>query len=80
MLEQRIVPWCAAGADNGAVLRRRRSRVVARPAGAGARHVLRHDGRMAGDVLADMARDRRRIEVVAAADREADQEGDSLAL
>ena len=47
---------------------------------AGARHVLRHDGRIAGDVLADVAGEMPRVEVVAAADREADHEVDGLAL
>jgi hypothetical protein len=40
----------------------------------GARHVLRHDLRVAGDVLADVASQRSGVEVVAAAGAEADRQ------
>ena len=58
--------------------RPRRCRLAARDA-AGARHVLRHDGRLARNVLAEMARQQPPIEVVAAADAVADDERDGLA-
>ena len=47
---------------------------------AGARHVLRHQSRIAGDVLAHVARQRAGIDVVAAARRETDQHLDGAAL
>ena len=46
---------------------------------AGARHVLDHDGRLAGDVAAEMARHRARVDVVAAARSAADDHLDGLA-
>ena len=68
------------GAERGAVLRRRRVDEVRRAQAAGAGHVLRHDRRVARDVLADVAGEMAGVEVVAAADREADREIDGLAL
>ena len=44
-----------------------------------ARHVLRHDRGLAGNVAPVMARERARIDVVAAAGRRSDQEIDALA-
>jgi hypothetical protein len=49
------------------------------PAG-GARHVARHDGRLARDVLAHVAGDEARVGIVAAPGRVADHEADRLAL
>ena len=46
---------------------------------AGRRHVLHHDGRIAGNMLAEMARRRARLQIVSAADAGADDEGDLLA-
>src|SRR5262249_56343063 len=47
--------------------------------GAGrARHVLRHDGGLAGNVAPVVARERARIDVVAAARRRPDKEIDAL--
>ena len=46
---------------------------------AGGRHVLHDDGRIAGNVLAEMARRGARLQVVSAADAGADNEGDLLA-
>ena len=67
------------GADGGAVLRRQRIDVAGGLVAAGARHVLRHDRRVAGNVAADVPRDLARIGVVAAAGRRADHDGDLLA-
>jgi hypothetical protein len=50
------------------------------PQASGARHVLRQDGRIPGNVLADMAGEVAGVEVVAAADRKPDGEVDGLAL
>ncbi len=69
-----------SGADRGAVLRRQRIDVAGRFVTAGARHVLRHDGRVAGNVTTDIPRNQPRISVVAAAGRRADDEVDVLAL
>ena len=63
-------------AERGAVLRRGGVDEIRRAQRAGARHVLRHDGRLAGDVLAHVAGEMAGVEVVAAADREADQQVD----
>ena len=60
-------------------LRRDRVEPVGRAAAAGAGHVLRHDGRLAGNVRADEAAEHAGIEVVAAAGAVADDEGDALA-
>src|SRR5262249_10236448 len=53
--------------------------VVDRLEAAGARHVLRDELGVAGDMAAHMARERARIEVVAAAGAEADEERNRLA-
>ena len=57
-----------------------RIEIVGRLEAAGAGHVLRHDGGMARNVLAEMARHQPSIGIVAAADAVADEERDSLAL
>jgi hypothetical protein len=43
--------------------------VTGRAQAAGARHVLNHDPRLAGDVLAEVIRDHARVEIEAAAGR-----------
>jgi hypothetical protein len=68
------------GAERGAVLRRRGVDEIRRAQAAGAGHVLRHDGRIAGDVLAHVAGEMAGVEVVAAADGKADRQIDGLAL
>ena len=80
--EQRIEAGAAADdAEGRAVLRARRCRASWRAAAMPApSHVLRHHGRVAGDVLADVAREHARVEVVGAADAVADVEIDGLAL
>src|SRR6185503_16360365 len=69
-----------ADADYRAVLRRDAVDVGERQEGAGARPVLRHDAGIAGDVLAEMAGEEARVEVVAAGRRIADGELDLLAF
>ena len=69
----------AEHADVGAVARRLREQVVRHLDAAGAGHVLRHHGGIAGDVLAEVARDQPRLQVVFAADADADQHVDGLA-
>ncbi len=60
-----------------AVLRCDVVEIVRRDHAAGARHVARDDGRVAGNMLAEMARDEARIGVVGAArpDRNDDRDG-----
>src|SRR5439155_9903514 len=60
----------------GAVLGRHGLHIGGELVAAGARHVLRHDYRVAGDVAAEFAREQPRISVVAAARRAADVEVD----
>ena len=80
-VEQRIDAGGAGeGAEIRAVLRRRGEDIVCGFERAGARHVLRHHGRVAGDVLADVAGEMASVQIVAAADREADHHVDGLAL
>src|SRR5262249_45470277 len=67
------------GADRGAILRGHAVEPVGGDAGTGARHVLWHEAWIAGDVPRPMPRDRASIEIVAAADIEADHELDALA-
>ena len=67
------------GRDRGAVLGRLAEHVVRGPDVAGARHVLRHDRRLAGNVVGEMARDDARIGVEPAADAGRDDEFDVLA-
>ena len=67
------------GRDLGAVLRRRVVELVGEDQARGARHVLDDDVRIAGDVLAHVAGERARVQVVAAAGGEADADGDGLA-
>src|SRR5437016_5870642 len=66
-------------AECGAVARRDLVDVIRGLEAAGARHVLRDDGRLAGNVLAEMARDQPAVEVVAAAGGIADRDRDDLA-
>ena len=83
-------PWVPSFSSSGAVgapmpitravLGRDVVDVAERQERAGARLVLRHHGRIAGDVLADMAGEQPRIDVVAAGRRIADDELDLLAL
>ena len=54
-------------ADGQAVPRGGGVEVIGGAQGPGAGHVLQHDGRIAGDVLADMLGDEARIGVIAAA-------------
>ena len=79
--EQRIEAGAAAdGADHRAVLVGDVVEPVGEPQAAGAFHVLRRHLRIAGNVLAEMARDQPRVDVVAAADAVADHHVDGLAL
>ena len=64
----------------GAVLGRRHVEIAHRGQAAGARHVLDDDVGIAGDVADEMARQRSGIDVIAAARREADHDGEGLAL
>jgi len=66
-------------AKRGAVLRGDLVDVVRGLEAAGAGHVLRHDGRLSGNVLAEMARDQAAVEIVAAAGGVTDRDGDGLA-
>ena len=65
---------------NGAVLRRDVVEVRDRGVAAGARHVGDDHARIAGDVLAHVAGEQPRVDVVAAAGRGADDHGDLPAL
>ena len=67
-------------AEYGAVLRRDIVDIVRHFKRSGARHVLRHQRRIAGYVLAHVACQRARIDVVAAASRKSDQNLNRLAL
>ena len=79
--EQRIEAGAAAdGADHRAVLVGDVVEPVGEPQAAGAFHVLRRHRRIAGNVLAEVARDQPRVDVVAAADAVADHHLDGLAL
>ena len=66
-------------ADGGAVLRRDRIEEVRHLDPAGADHVLRHQHRVARDMRTHMASEQPRLEVVAAADVDADIHVDGLA-
>ena len=78
--KQGIERGAAAGrTDDRAVIRRRRIKIVGEAETAGAFHILRHDGRIAGNVAAEPARDQARIKIVTAADAVADVEIDRLA-
>ena len=63
-----------------AILRRGEIEVANRGQAAGARHVLHDDGRISGNVIADVARNIARVTVVAAGRREADDDTEHLAL
>ena len=65
---------------DGAVLRRGQVEIAHRGQTPRPRHVLHDDGRIAGNVAADIARQDARIIVVAAGGREADHDGEELAL
>jgi hypothetical protein len=65
--------------DDGAVLGRHVERVVGGAEPARRRHVLHHHGRLARDVLAEVARNGAAIGVVAAAGRGGDDQADLLA-
>ena len=78
--EQRLERDAAAGgAERGAVARRGLVEPVGEPQPAGALHVLGHHRRVARDVLAQVAGEKPRIEVVAAARAVGDVEVDRLA-
>src|SRR5262249_50840032 len=81
LAEDRIEPGAAAdGGDHAAVLWGDAEHPVGEPQAAGAFHVLRHDRRIAGDVLGEVARDDAGVEVIATADAVADVEIERLAL
>ena len=65
---------------DGAVLRRGQVEIAHRRQAPRPRHVLHDDGRIAGNVAADIARQHAGIIVVAAGGREADHDGEELAL
>jgi hypothetical protein len=65
--------------DGGAVARRDGGEIVGHLQPAGAGHVLRHHGRIARDMLADMPRHEPGPQVVLAAHADADQNVDRLA-
>jgi hypothetical protein len=67
------------GGDHGAVLRPAIDEIGGANA-AGSFHVLNDDARIAGHVLAQIATEGARIEIVAAASAEADDDLDRLAL
>src|SRR5262245_6686867 len=78
--EQRIEAGAAIeGAEDEPVLGCRVVEEVGQPHAAAALHVLRHHGRIAGNVFAEMARQHARIGVVAPADAGADVNCDGLA-
>ena len=66
--------------ERGAVLGRDIVEIIRRPQAAGARHGLHHDERIARDVPPHVVREQARVEIVAAARREADIEVDGGAL
>ena len=65
--------------ERGAVLGRDLVEIIGGLEAAGARHVLRDQGRLSGDVLAQVARHHAAVEIVAAARGVADGDGDGLA-
>jgi hypothetical protein len=67
-------------ADDGAVLGRDIVDVCRCDVARGARHVVDDDAGITGNVFADMARDHSAVEIVAAAGRRGDDDGDGLAL
>jgi hypothetical protein len=67
-------------ADGSAVARRDREQMIGRAHAAAAHHVLHHDRRIARNVLAHVAGERTRINVVAAAGVGGDHEIDGLTL
>ena len=74
--------WHVAGdqAEGGAILGREIVEIVGRDQAAGARHVLYDDGRIAGDIPADMARQQATKDVEAASRPIADHERNGFAL
>jgi hypothetical protein len=66
--------------DRGAVLRRRRVQVIDHAQAACSRHLLRHDGGVAGNVLAPEAGEQASIEVVTATGAVGDRQRYGLAL
>src|SRR5262249_29498521 len=70
--ERRNAHLPSESAERGAVLRRKREQMLRGAQAAGARHVLWHDRGAAWDMLAHVARQETRIDVVAAAGVEAD--------
>ncbi len=80
MLEQRLVGQVAADhADYRTVFRRDVEQMIGRGHLAGARHVLRHEGRLARQVIAHVTRDGARPLVVIPARGRRDDEGHLLA-
>src|SRR5262249_24751015 len=68
------------GGDHAAVARRDVIEVVEHDDAACARHVLRDHGGLAGNELADVAREEPQIEIIAGADAIADQHAHTLVL
>ena len=66
--------------DGGAVFRREIVDIFSRRDGAGARHIARHDNRLAGNELAQMLRDQTRGEIITTAFAKADDHIDRFAL
>src|SRR5215813_13876279 len=66
------------GADDGAVLRGHGIKVIGRLQAAGAAHVLRHNRRVAGNMLAQMPRHQSAVRVITAANAVADEERNGL--
>ena len=67
------------GADDGPILRRGHGHMIGRQIAPRPRHVRDDDGRVAGDMIAHVARDEARVGVVAAPRRSADHDIDLLA-
>src|SRR5262249_18709572 len=66
-------------AERRSILRRKLVEIIGRLEAARARHVLRDDRRLPGNMLAEMARDQTPVEIVAAACGVADDDGDGPA-
>src|SRR5262249_56909414 len=79
-VEQWIEGGAPAGrADHCAVARRRRIKIIGEAETASAFHVLRHDGRIAGNMVAEPTRDQARVKIITATDAVADVKIDRFA-